>query len=340
MKLLSDFSSHGSFSFRKVMNYVFPKGDYIEPNITQNKWVKTLAYINPLLACLLMVVIFYWPKYLMEKVGIFEPLAIFTMFLCLISLLISLIPTLFLLCCAAILKVKKRSPFIPLSLTLIYPLKAAIFIGFINLLGYAFFPNSMLLSDSAKCRLVKKAYLETHPGEKSSNETFWGFRPGHDTYLKVVEILKHSNADFEESGYLHNPKLPLIKINSYSHFSGLAPLTQAELLFDKYKRLYSIKLIAVPSENWMHSWEKKSPNIAFSNLRSLFYAKYYPLMQKSRLDEPEGHFFSPSGVKIQVHAESAELTVPILEEHFLTLKKQVEEEAKIEQGKQFTHLIQ
>lgn len=340
MNSLSDFTNNGFLSFRNVVNYVFPKAGTPEPNITQNKWFKVLAYLNPLIAFLLMVCIFYWPKYLVETVGVFDLFIVVSLFLCLIPLLICIVITLFLLSCAAILKLKKRSPFIPLSLTLIYPLKAAIFIGFMSLLGYAFFPNSMLLSDSAKCRLVRKAYLETHPGEKSSNEIFWGFRPGHDTYQKVVEILSHSNADFEESGYLHNPKLPLIKINSYTHFSGLAPLKQVELLFDKYKRLYSIKLVAASSsKDWIHSWDR-SHNIAFSNLRSLFYAKYNSLMQKSRLDEPEGYFFSPSGVKIQVHAESAELTVPILEEHFLTLKKQVEEEAKIEQGKQFTHLIQ
>lgn len=348
MNALSDFTKNGFLSFRRVINYVFPKTGSIEPNITQKTWFKAIAYLNPLLAILLMIWIFYWPKYLTETVGVFELFTVFSLFLCLILLLISVAITLFLLCCAAILKVKKRSPLIPLSLTLIFPLKAAIFIGFMSLLGYAFFPNSILLSDAAKCRLVRNAYMELHQGKTVPIEAFWGFRPGRDTYQEVVELLRQSDAAFEESGYLNNPRIPLIKINSYSRFHELEPLKTAELLFGDDKRLYSIKVTGISShDKWIPSWDRKkrvfpnrpSKNSTFSNLLSLFYAKYEPLMQKSKLDEPQGHFFSPCGVKIKIYESRVELTVPKLEQRFQTIKKQVGEQANIEKGKQFEHLI-
>ena len=172
MEPFSNFLNKGFFSFYKMLSYVFPKEGSPEPTFIHNKWIRRMTYLNPLLAILLMVWIFYWGYFLVAFVGVYEKIGIVFFTLSLILLIISIIPTLFLFSCALLLKVKKRSPAIPLILSLLWPLKSFCVLSCVCLLGFFFTPNDMLYNKTTKTNSVKKPSLKTQP----DNATLEKFR--------------------------------------------------------------------------------------------------------------------------------------------------------------------
>jgi len=134
MELLFEFFTKGTLDFKKMIGYVFPKEGIPEPNLTDSKWISWMARWNPILSVVLLFGIFFWSRYV--------PSLKFTSIFCgfifgggCILLFFATLPVIFLLFCALILKIRKRSPAIPLILTIVPPLKAFLCVLIITLLA-------------------------------------------------------------------------------------------------------------------------------------------------------------------------------------------------------------
>lgn len=326
MSFYSDCKKYKFYDPRQLFKYLFPKEGDPELSIDHFKWGKNLATLNPLLSVTLIAFIFLWPTFLVRALGLHPGFGFILGYVSKISAVLCLLSLLFFLIFAYTLSKKKRSPKIPLALTILTPLQFTIGILSISLMGYLIIPKSDLLTDTAKCKLVKKAYITNSKMKKLLTEKFWGFELGVDTYGNVINALNIAEANYEISGYLNNHKLPIIKVHHSSNFSPLGPIAGADLHFDSDKKLFSIVL---------NLYSDRDVDSLSNRLISLFKSKYQYWMDWVGLQNERNTFFTPSRVKIQVLDSKVELILPEQEATMNLARKKIE----IEQGSKLSHLI-
>ena len=123
IKLLTD---KGFLSFKKIVNYAFPNKEQEGPKITDKLWIRALAYLAPILAIVILPILYLNPPSFFTIFPHLGPL------FHLIILGYATFFTLFLLFSSLTLKIKNRSPTLLLLLTPFAPIKALLIFGVIN----------------------------------------------------------------------------------------------------------------------------------------------------------------------------------------------------------------
>lgn len=327
MSFYSDCKNYRLYNPLRVLQYLFPKDGNPEINIDDSRWGKNLATLNPFFAAALIALIAYWPSLLVHLFGINPGYGLLLGNITKVVVVVCIASLIFLLTLAFILRKKKRSPTVPLALTIVTPFQFTVSLLFISLMGWMIIPKSNLLSDTAKCKLIRKAYLQTSDTNTIPNEKFWGLELGVDTYENILTALDKTEAQYELMGYLNSPKLPLIKVKSSKNFSVLGNIRGIDLYFDTDKKLYSIVIIPI---------KNSIVNSLSGQLEKVFKSKYQPLMNRVglRYKELVPTFFTPSGVKIEI-LTNIYLSLPEKERAMNLARKRIE----IEQGNKLSPLL-
>ncbi len=348
-EILSSFTNPGFLKTRRLIDYVFPKEGMDTPSFTGQPWVRKLGYVAPVISLAILAALIAWPFYLLSR-GISNVVNFL-----LVIMFVYTLRTLYFMCVALglaiIAKFKKRKASIVLVLTLVPPIQATILIAVLSFFGNLLIPNSLLMSDYGKCRLVKTAYEKLYPNQKHVSETYWGFTPGKDSFDNVLDVLTKSKTDFTVTKFMDSSEFPTIHIESYKSFAQFGKGVTGILIFGKNQKLIEIVLndkekihdtsdrysSINPNSRLVKDVEKEPSK--FNNLKDFFYTEYSPFMKKARLHLSQSEFITPDGLKIEVDHKTVTLTVIPAMEKLQEDKDHFKEALKVQNGKKSAGLI-